>query len=77
MNTLFYQAIDRIPLGAAVTLELLGPLVLSVVGSRRLLSLLWAGLALAGVYLLGSSGFDRLDVAGAGFALAAGAMWVA
>jgi inner membrane transporter RhtA len=77
MNTLFYQAIDRIPLGAAVTLELLGPLVLSVVGSRRLLSLLWAGLALAGVYLLGSSGFDRLDVAGAAFALAAGAMWVA
>ncbi|HEV7626347.1 MAG TPA: EamA family transporter, partial [Streptomyces sp.] len=56
MNTLFYQAIDRIPLGAAVTLELLGPLVLSVVGSRRLVSLLWAALALAGVYLLGSSG---------------------
>ena len=77
MNTLFYQAIDRIPLGAAVTLELLGPLVLSVVGSRRLLSLLWAALALAGVYLLGSSGFDRLDLAGAAFALAAGAMWVA
>ncbi|SCK31452.1 DMT family transporter [Streptomyces sp. WMMB 322] len=77
MNTLFYQAIDRIPLGAAVTLELLGPLVLSVVGSRRLLSLLWAALALAGVYLLGSSGFGRIDLAGAAFALAAGAMWVA
>ncbi|QPP10564.1 EamA family transporter [Streptomyces bathyalis] len=77
MNTLFYQAIDRIPLGAAVTLELLGPLVLSVVGSRRLLSLLWAGLALAGVYLLGSSGFGSIDFAGAAFALAAGAMWVA
>ena len=77
MNTLIYQAIDRIPLGAAVTLELLGPLVLSVVASRRLLSLLWAALALAGVYLLGSSGFDRLNLAGAAFALAAGAMWVA
>lgn len=77
MNTLFYQAIDRIPLGAAVTLELLGPLVLSVVASRRILSLLWAGLALTGVYLLGSSGFGRIDPAGAGFALAAGAMWVA
>lgn len=77
MNTLFYQAIDRIPLGAAVTLELLGPLVLSVVGSRRLLSVLWAVLAFAGVYLLGSSGFGRIDFTGAAFALAAGAMWVA
>ncbi|MCF6523420.1 DMT family transporter [Streptomyces sp. JJ36] len=76
MNTLFYQAIDRIPLGPAVTLELLGPLTLSVVGSRRLLSLLWAGLALTGVYLLGSSGFGELDPVGAGFALAAGATWV-
>lgn len=77
MNSLFYQAIDRIPLGAAVTLELLGPLVLSVVASRRLLSLVWALLALAGVYLLGSSGFDELNFAGVGFALAAGGMWVA
>jgi inner membrane transporter RhtA len=77
MNTLFYQAVERIPLGAAVTLELLGPLVLSVAGSRRLLSLLWAGLALAGVYLLGSSGMGSLTFAGTAFALAAGAMWVA
>ncbi|SCK12190.1 inner membrane transporter RhtA [Streptomyces sp. WMMB 714] len=77
MNTLFYQAIDRIPLGAAVTLELLGPLVLSVAGSRRLLSLLWAVLAFAGVYLLGSSGFGRVDFAGVAYALAAGAMWIA
>ncbi|MCH6162487.1 EamA family transporter [Streptomyces marispadix] len=57
MNTLFYQAIERIPLGAAVTLELLGPLVLSVAGSRRALSLVWAVLALTGVFLLGSDGF--------------------
>lgn len=77
MNTLFYQAIDRIPLGAAVTLELLGPLVLSVAGSRRLLSLLWAVLAFTGVYLLGSSGFGRIDFAGVAYALAAGGMWIA
>ncbi|EST38633.1 hypothetical protein N566_06280 [Streptomycetaceae bacterium MP113-05] len=77
MNTLFYQAIERIPLGAAVTLELLGPLVLSVVASRRALSLLWAALALAGVYLLGASGFAELDFAGVGYALAAGGMWAA
>ncbi|MGW2200643.1 EamA family transporter [Streptomyces sp. NPDC001774] len=77
MNILFYQAADRIPLGVAVTLEVLGPLVLSVIASRRLMNLLWAGLALGGVVLLSGGGFDRLDPVGAAFALAAGAMWAA
>jgi inner membrane transporter RhtA len=75
MNMLFYQAIDRIPLGAAVTLEVLGPLVLSVVASRRLVSLVWAALALGGVVLLSGGGFDRLDPVGTAFALGAGVMW--
>ena len=77
MNILFYQAVDRIPLGAAVTFEVLGPLVLSVIVSRRLLNLVWAGLALGGVVLLSGGGFDRLDPVGALFALSAGAMWAA
>ncbi|WP_239065262.1 EamA family transporter [Streptomyces sp. S4.7] len=77
MNLLFYQAADRIPLGAAVTLEVLGPLTLSVIASRRLSNLLWAGLALGGVVLLSGGGFDRLDPVGAAFALAAGVMWAA
>ncbi|MEU3500055.1 EamA family transporter [Streptomyces hundungensis] len=77
MNILFYQAIDRIPLGAAVTFEVLGPLLLSVIVSRRAAGLLWAALALAGVYLLGRGDFDRLSVAGVAFALGAAAMWVA
>ncbi|MEU1672179.1 EamA family transporter [Streptomyces roseifaciens] len=77
MNILFYQAIDRIPLGAAVTLEVLGPLLLSVVASRRPAGLVWAGLALAGVFLLGRGDFGRLGVAGVAFALGAGAMWAA
>ncbi|MBQ0985828.1 EamA family transporter [Streptomyces sp. F63] len=76
MNTLFYQAIERIPLGAAVTLEVLGPLVLSVVASRRAVSWLWAVLALGGVLLLGRGGFDELNAAGVAYALGAGAMWV-
>jgi inner membrane transporter RhtA len=75
MNTLFYQAVERIPLGAAVTLELLGPLVLSVAAGRRAASWLWAALALAGVYLLGSGGTAGLDAPGVAFALGAGAMW--
>ncbi|MDQ0581756.1 EamA family transporter [Streptomyces rishiriensis] len=86
MNGLFYQAVDRIPLGAAVTLEVLGPLALSVVVSRRPLNLIWAGLALVGVFLLsggGGHGGDGggfgggLDLVGVAFALGAGAMWAA
>ncbi|MFE3329110.1 DMT family transporter [Streptomyces sp. NPDC059176] len=77
MNMLFYQAVDRIPLGAAVTFEVLGPLALSVVASRRLVNLVWAGLALGGVALLSGGGFDRLDPVGTSFALGAGAMWAA
>ncbi len=75
LNTLFYQALDRLPLGTVVTLEVLGPLALSVLASRRVASLLWAALALCGVFLLGRGGFDRLDPAGVGFALAAGVLW--
>jgi inner membrane transporter RhtA len=75
MNGLFYQAADRIPLGAAVTLEVLGPLALSVFASRRALNAVWAALALAGVVLLSGGGFGDLDPAGVAFALGAGAMW--
>jgi inner membrane transporter RhtA len=77
MNGLFYQAVARIPLGPAVTLEVLGPLALSVLASRRAVNLVWAGLALAGVFLLGGGGFSSLDPAGVAFALGAGAMWAA
>ncbi|MCT7352775.1 EamA family transporter [Streptomyces sp. 15-116A] len=77
MNGLFYQSVDRIPLGPAVTLEVLGPLILSVVASRRAINLVWAALALVGVFLLGGGGFSSLDPIGVLFALGAGAMWAA
>ncbi|MFZ4204001.1 EamA family transporter [Streptomyces griseoincarnatus] len=77
MNGLFYQSVARIPLGPAVTLEVLGPLALSVLASRRAVNLVWAALALAGVFLLGGGGFSGLDPLGVAFALAAGAMWTA
>ncbi|MEU6357137.1 EamA family transporter [Streptomyces sp. NPDC047072] len=77
MNLLFYQAIDRIPLGAAVTVEVLGPLLLSVAVSRRAAGLLWAALALAGVCLLGRGDFGALSTTGVAFAVGAGAMWAA
>ncbi|QTD99225.1 EamA family transporter [Streptomyces cyanogenus] len=77
MNGLFYEAVARIPLGPAVTLEVLGPLALSVLASRRAINALWACLALAGVFLLGGGGFSNLDPTGVAFALGAGAMWAA
>ncbi|MEU0046078.1 EamA family transporter [Streptomyces werraensis] len=77
MNGLFYQSVARIPLGPAVTLEVLGPLTLSVLASRRAVNLVWAALALTGVFLLGGGGFSGLDPLGVAFALGAGAMWAA
>ncbi|WBB63200.1 EamA family transporter [Streptomyces sp. WMMC500] len=77
MNTVFYQAIERIPLGPAVTLEVLGPLALSVLTNRRAASLLWAALALGGVVLLSGGGFGGLDPVGVACALGAGSMWAA
>jgi inner membrane transporter RhtA len=77
MNTLFYLALTRLHLGATVTLEYLGPLVLSVVVSRRASAWLWAVLAFGGVVLLGRGGFGSLDPVGVALALGAGVMWVA
>ncbi len=75
MNGLFYLALERLPLGVTVTIEVLGPLTLSIVASRRGSAWLWAGLALAGVVALAGGGWDRLDVVGVLFALGAAAMW--
>ena len=76
MNVTFYLAIERIPIGMAVTLEFLGPLGVSVAGSRRARDLLWVGLAAAGVALLGFSPGD-LDPIGVIWALVAGSLWAA
>lgn len=75
MNFSFYSAIDRIPLGIAVTLEFVGPLTLAVIGSRRALDGVWAGLAVLGVVLLTPLGGHRIDPAGVLFALLAGFFW--
>jgi inner membrane transporter RhtA len=77
MNSLFYEALARVPLGATITIEVLGPLVLSVVMSRRASSWLWAVLAFAGVVLLGQGSFGDLDPVGVAFAFGAAAMWSA
>jgi inner membrane transporter RhtA len=75
MNGLFYLALERLPLGVTVTIEVLGPLVLSIIASRRASAWLWAALALAGVAALAGGGWDRLDPIGVLFALGAAASW--
>ena len=77
MNLCIYQAMDRIPLGVAVTFEFIGPLGVAVVGSRRALDLLWVVLAAAGIVLLADYSGGSLDPVGIAFALAAGGLWAA
>ncbi len=77
MNFLFYQAIERIPLGLAVGLEFTGPLSVSLLASRKSLDFLWAGLAALGIYLIlpAMTHTTSLDPVGVIFALSAGACW--
>jgi inner membrane transporter RhtA len=77
MNLAFYIAIDHIDLGAAVTIEFIGPLAVAVAGSRRRLDLLWVALAGAGILLLTRGSPHHLDALGVGFALLAGLFWAA
>ena len=74
MNLCFYLALERIPLGIAVTIEFLGPLTVALAGSRRWLDAFWALLAAGGVVLL-MGGRGDLDLVGFLFALAAGTFW--
>src|SRR4051794_9222443 len=75
MNLSIYSAMDRIPLGVAVTIEFAGPLAVAVISSRRALDLLWVALAAAGILLLADPGGGSLDHAGVAFALLAATMW--
>lgn len=74
MNLFIYQAFARIPLGIAVTIEYLGPLAIAILGSRRRIDLLWAGMAGMGVAALGLES-GSMDPLGVVFALLAAAAW--
>ena len=74
-NLCFYQALARIPLGIAVTIEFMGPLALAVVTSRRLPDFLWIALAVLGIAMLAPRIGDGLDPVGVGYAVASGIGW--
>ncbi|WP_136055723.1 EamA family transporter [Microbacterium sp. K24] len=79
MNGFFYAAIDRIPLGPAVAMEFLGPLVLAAVLTRKLADAAWVGVALVGMALLGIDGLigaEPLDPLGVLFILIAAGFWI-
>lgn len=78
MNAFFYVAISHIPLGTAVTIEFIGPLVLSAVLSHSIRDVLWVGLAMVGVGLFGVErllGLSSLRPIGVVCALGAGLFW--
>lgn len=77
MNTSFYLALDRIPLGIAVTLEFVGPLGVAIAGSRRRVDLVWAAVAGGGILLLSPAPGGDLDLLGCLLALVAGGFWAA
>lgn len=77
MNLIFYLSLRTVPLGMAVTVEFLGPLLLSLVQTRRLVDLLWAGLAAGGVLLLGLDSTGSAPLSGLLLAFLAGLFWAA
>lgn len=76
MNLVFYASVQHLPLGLAVTVEFVGPLLLSLYLSREPLDYLWVGLAGLGIVLIAPhSAGSGVSWLGVGLALLAGAFW--
>lgn len=78
MNLVFYLSLDLVPLGVAVTVEFLGPLLLALVQTRRAIDFAWVALAGAGVALLGAQAASgEVSALGLLLAFVAGLFWAA
>jgi len=75
MNGIYYLSLSRIPLGLAVALEFIGPLMLSVFSSKRMIEYLWAVLAIIGIALITPWNGEGADLFGIIMALLAGVFW--
>jgi inner membrane transporter RhtA len=76
MNLLIYRAFATIPVGIAISIEVLGPLGVALISSHRRLDVLWVCFALVGVALLPLGSVNgSLDLPGLGYAALAGVFW--
>jgi inner membrane transporter RhtA len=77
MNTAFYGAIERLPLGVAVAIEFTGPLAVALAATRRPSDVVWVAIAAASVAALTLPRADLGEAEGLGvlLALVAGGCW--
>jgi inner membrane transporter RhtA len=73
----FLAAIERIPLGTAVSIEFLGPLSVAAARSHSTRALIWPVVALVGVILLTQPWQGDINQVGVGFAVLAAIGWAA
>ncbi len=72
---LFYAAINRIPLGVAVAIAFAGPLLVAVLGSRKVMDFAWVALAAVGIILLSPLTNVALDSVGVAIAFITAGSW--
>ncbi|CAB4699887.1 MAG: EamA family transporter [Actinobacteria bacterium] len=75
MNLTFYESLNRLPLGIAVTVEFIGPLAVAAAGSRRIVDGVWVLLAGGGIALLADGGGKAVHPTGLLLAAIAGVFW--
>lgn len=73
MTLCSFEAISRLPLGTVSAIEFLGPLTISVAGTRRCREIIWSLLGLSGVLLLTHPWTSTADITGVIFGLGAAA----